>query len=118
MIKILKNVALVCALVALAACSSTPVTPDHLMRGSVIRTSEQTIVVCFGSDDRIESGTMFSVYRAVYSGSIDEDNDSYSRESVGQIRILRPLDGHFARARIIDGNVQPGDMIEQASSSK
>lgn len=88
------------------------------MRGSVIRTSENTIVVCLGSDERIEPGTTFSVHRATYSGSIDADTDSYSRENVGKIRILRPLNDHFARARIIDGEAEPGDMIEQASDLK
>jgi hypothetical protein len=70
---------------------------------------------CLGSDDPIEPGTIFSVHRATFSGSIDADTDSYSRENIGKIRILRPLNDHFARARIIDGEAGPGDMIEQAS---
>ena len=114
MITTFKHLALLSVLVAVAACSTNPnqIATDDLTRGSVVRTSEKTIVVCLGSDKSIEPGTIFAVHRATYTGSIDDDTDSYSRESVGKIRILRPLDDHFARARIIDGEAAPGDMIE------
>ena len=118
MITTLKNLASVSLLLTLIACSTNQVSSDSVMRGSVIRTSDNTIVVCFGSDQSIEPGTIFSVHRATYTGSIDADTDTYSREKIGKIRILRPLDGHFARASIIDGEIEPGDMIEQMSDFK
>ena len=118
MITTFKHLALLSVLVALAACSTNPnqVASDDMTRGSVVRTSEKTIVVCLGSDKSIEPGTIFSVHRVAYTGSIDEDTDSYSRKSVGKIRILRPLNDHFARASIIDGEAAPGDMIELSSN--
>jgi hypothetical protein len=118
MITSLKQLATVSVLLTLIACSTNQVSPDNLMRGSVVRASENTIVVCLGSDEPIEPGAIFSVNRATYSGSIDADTDTYSRENVGKIRILRPLNDHFAKARIIDGEAKSGDMIEQASDLK
>lgn len=113
---ILKRLAIVSVLVALAACSTNQVAPVDSMRGSVVRLGEKTIVVCFGTDERVEPGAIFAVHRVRYTGSIDADTDSYSRENVGEIRILRPLDDHFARARIVEGEARPGDMIEMAST--
>ena len=115
MITTLKNLATACILLTLIACSTNQVSSDNGMRGSVIRTSENAIVVCLGSDERVEPGTIFSVHRVTYSGSMDADTDSYSREKIGKIRILRPLNDHFARASIIDGKAEPGDMIELVS---
>ena len=115
MITSLKKLATVSVLLTLIACSTNQVSLDSSMRGSIIRTSEDTVVVCLGSDDRIEPGTIFSVHRVSYSGSIDADTDNYSRKKIGKIRILRPINDHFAKARIIEGEAESGDMIEQAS---
>ena len=116
MITNLKQIAIASVLVALAACSTNQFASSDLVRGSVVRSGENTIVVCLGSSEHIEPGAIFSVQRARYTGSIDADTDSYSQENVGKIRILRPLDNHFARARIIDGEAKPGDMIEITST--
>ena len=102
MITIFKHLALLSVLVALTACSTNPsqVATGDLTRGSVVRTSDNTIIVCLGNEKHTEPGSIFSVYRATYTGSIEENTDTYSRESVGKIRILRPLNDHFARARV------------------
>jgi hypothetical protein len=115
---ILKSIALLGLLSILTACVNNQVSQDNLMRGSVVRTSDNTIVVSFGSDERIEPGERFTVYRTQYTGSIAEDTDQYTRKQVGEVRILKILKTPFARARIITGEVESGDIIEQANSTR
>jgi hypothetical protein len=114
----LKSIALFSLLGILTACATNQVSQDNLMRGSVVRTSDETIVVCLGSSERVEPGEQFTVYRTQYTGSIAEDTDHYSRKQVGEVRILKILDAHFARARITTGEVESGDIIEQVRSSR
>ena len=113
MIETLKAVVLLSLFSILAACATNQDAQDNVMRGSVVRVSDKTVVVSLGSSQRIEPGEKFTVHRTQYTGSITEDTDRYTTKEVGEVRILKILKEHFARARITAGEAETGDIIEQ-----
>ena len=96
----------------LGACS-TSAYHQYIMRGQVVQSQGDQVVVCVGRDDGVESGMTFVVYESLYDGSIADGTDhNYRLEEVGAIEVESLVDDHFARARVTSGAVKRYDLIE------
>lgn len=96
----------------LAGCSGNQIKHEYLYKGQVIETDGDEIVLCIGRRDGAEKGQELSVYRYIYKGSVTEGEDAYGRAYIGQITIDEIVDTHFARAKIISGEIKKHDVAE------
>jgi hypothetical protein len=107
------KVALVVVLASLlGACMSGSFYHDNFMNGQVVKVEDDQAVVCIGSADTTKPGMAFDVFEVIYEGTIMEGTDNYRLEKVGSIEIHSIVDGHFARARIVDGSVERHNIVE------
>ncbi len=102
----------------LAGCSGNPIQHEYFYKGQVIGIDDGEIVLCIGRRDGAEKGQELSVYRYIYEGSITEGEDAYGRAYIGQIRINEIVDTHFARAKIISGEIKRHDVAELMREDK
>ena len=102
-------------LVILAGCS-TMQTAGHkyLMRGQVIEASGGTVYLCVGTADGAKSGQQLSAYRFVsrHTPSSKTGGPAFTREKTGTVEIVEIVDEHYARAKVLAGDVSEGNLVE------
>jgi hypothetical protein len=89
---------------------------DEFMSGQIVRVEGDQAVVCIGTEDGAKAGMLFHAYGIKYEGAIAEGSDNYEMYSVGTIEIESIIDEHFARAKVLRGNVKPTDIVELSES--
>ena len=110
--KIVKLTSLVVFLGLLSACVSNPFYHENFMRGQVVGIDDDETVVCIGSQDGAKKGQELQVYRYVWEGATQGGIDDYRVDNVGTLQIKSVVNEHFARAIIIEGDVQKHDTVE------
>ena len=84
-----------------------------LMRGQVLETQDDTLVVCVGKADGAQVDQVLDVIR--HKRRIRHSRAGgprYRRENVGQVRIVELFDGHYAEAEVISGSPKVNDTVE------
>ncbi len=109
---LLKLAGLIAVLGFLSACSASRIYHENLMAGQVVRAEDNQVVLCIGNEGGAEEGMTFNAYRVTYEGAITEDTDEYLRTFSGTVEITEIIDGHFARAQVVSGDVKRNDMVE------
>ncbi len=110
--QILRPVALLGLASVLACASPGHPGPYHsvLMRGQVVDSSGKDVYVCIGAQDGARPGQRLRVYRIT-----KQRHTSFSRETVGTIRIDSIVDEHFAKGTIVAGTATTNNMVELES---
>jgi hypothetical protein len=87
---------------------------EYLMKGQVLEVKGDEAYVCIGSSEGAKEGQEFPVYRYIKSPEniLTEKRLSYKREQVGEVKISRIEDEHFAWATVISGDVKANDSAE------
>jgi len=102
-------------LVVLAGCS-TMQTVEHkyLMRGQVIEASGGTVYLCVGTADGAKKGQQLSAYHFVpgKKPSSKSGGPAFTREKTGTVKIIELVDEHYARATVLSGDVNEGNLVE------
>ena len=88
----------------------------YLMQGQVPSLDGSTLVVCIGDRDGAEVGQELAVLRHVRKtgGPPKARGSGFRREPVGMARIVEVFDEHYARAQVLEGDVQVNDVVELA----
>ena len=113
--KIIVSSVLALLLISAAGCATMEtVGHKYIMRGQVLDVASGEAYLCIGSRDGAMTGQELAVYRFVPMPTITSKVPfpAYKRESVGRIKILEVVDEHYARAKVLAGNVKTNDVAE------
>lgn len=98
------------------AAASPGIGHSVFMRGTVVRASDDRVVVCVGKSDGAEAGQQLTVYRVSEHRHRPNSPPTFVREPVGSVRIDRIIDDHFADATVVSGTVKRHDIVELTRS--
>ena len=82
------------------------------MRGQVVSSSTDNMVVCLGLDDGAEVGQELTAYRFFETGNIGEGDKTVERRNIGKVKIEKIINEHYAKVKVIEGNVKKHDMVQ------
>jgi predicted small secreted protein len=110
------NALIAAALLTVLAGCSTMQTAGHkyLMRGQVIQASGGTVYLCVGTADGAKAGQQLAAYRFVqrHNPSSKSGGPAFSREKTGSVQITEIVDEHYARGKVLSGDVNEGNLVE------
>jgi hypothetical protein len=110
--RICKNSLVLLFIGLLSGCAGNGFYHDYVMSGQVVEASKDQVVLCVGGESAAKVGMEFSVYEVIYTGSMNDGTDSYNLNKVGAVEIESIIDEHFARARIVDGNIKKYNLVQ------
>ena len=93
-------------------CANTKFGHDYLMRGQVVVATDSKVIVCVGYRDGAEIGQKLNAYRFFYTNTHGEGGDTYERQNVGVVEIVKIIDEHYAKVKILEGKVTIADMVQ------
>lgn len=98
----------------LTACSTVgQLRHEYIMRGQVISAEGDNIYLCVGKRDGAQVGQELTVNRvSSRPGSPKASAPIFTRTLVGRIKIVEIVDEHFAKATVLNGQVQTNDIAE------
>ncbi|MFZ5635588.1 MAG: hypothetical protein ACOY82_03270 [Pseudomonadota bacterium] len=106
-------ISVVLALSSIAIADDGGIRHGFIMRGQVIDTDRNSVVVCIGRRDGAEVGQILDVVRHKKSTRSSRANyPQYERTVVGSVRITEVFDDHYARAEVVQGTAKRSDIIE------
>ena len=109
--KISKLVVLGIFSIGLAGCANSNFSHEYLMSGQVVSTNNE-VVVCVGEANGAEVGQILTAYRIVATYTNDEGADSYKKVDIGQVKIDKIINKHFAKVTVLKGEVKKHDMVQ------
>jgi hypothetical protein len=112
LIKMSKTIALVVFTLVLTGCANSDFSHNYLMRGQVVSSSPDNIIVCVGLDDGAKVGQILETYRFEMNEDFDEGDDYYKKVVIGQIKIEKIIDEHFAEVTVLKGEIKKFDMVQ------
>lgn len=113
------GVALPAPVIAQPAGPASPgIWHSYFMRGSVVDGTGSDVVLCVGKIDGAEPGQTLKAYRVKPHPHGPKGPAAYVREEVGAVRIADVIDAHFARAKVVAGDVRKHDIVELQRPSK
>ncbi len=95
--------------VSLLIVSCATVYHGVLMKGSIIEASDSEVYLCIGSKDGASVGQELDVYKIV---RVIQTRSDFRRELAGKVKITEIVDEHFAKATVISGKAEKGDIVE------
>ena len=105
----------IAALIILAGCSTLQ-TAGHkyLMRGQVLEASDGFAYLCVGTAEGAQRGQQLAAYRFVSdTRPIPRGSETvFKRVKTGIVEIVEVVDEHYARAKIVSGDVREGNLVE------
>lgn len=98
----------------LTSCSSvSPLFHEYMMSGNVVDLKDDGVaVVCIGTPDGARAGQTLLVFRTQGYEDAAGDVVTYGREEIGKIRILSVIDEHYARAEVLNGDIEKYDHVQ------
>jgi len=84
----------------------------HWMKGSILSAQGQGIYVCIGTEHGAVPGQVLDVVKVVRvrSGS-PKAAPRFERRHIGKLRIDEVVNGHFARATLVEGVAREGNIV-------
>ena len=100
--------------IAIAGCASLgSAGHKYVMRGQILEASGSEVYLCIGSRDGAETGQEFAVYRFVKEISPNPKLPMrFSKEEKGAVKITEIVDEHYAKAKVLAGDVKVNDVVE------
>lgn len=89
---------------------------ERIMRGSILKQTGDQYYLCIGKRDGAQVGQMLDVYRfkeampAMSAGDVPV----FSKDMTGKITITEVIHEHYAKAKLLSGDVRKGDVAEMA----
>jgi hypothetical protein len=94
-----------------SGCANSDFSHNYLMKGKVISVDDNNIYVCVGLDDGAKVGQILETYRFVLNDDNEEGSDFFLKQETGQIIIDELVDKHFAKVKVLEGEVKKHDMV-------
>ena len=98
-----------------SGCANSNFSHKYMMKGQVVSTVSDNVVVCLGVDDGAKVGQVFDVYKFVMNDDNDEGADFFKQEKTGKVKISNVIDEHFAEVIVLEGTVKRNDMVQLKS---
>jgi hypothetical protein len=108
------NVFLAILFIVTAGCA-TMQTVEHkyFMKGQILDVSDGEAYLCIGSAEGAKAGQEFLVYRHEKLPYLEKGGSpSFKREEVGAVKISQVVEEHFAKAKILRGDIKVNDVAE------
>lgn len=102
----------VTALAAFTATSAQNIGHAWFMRGSILEVNGKDVYLCVGKKDGATAGQEMDVVRFTRSNPSPKVS-TFKRDTVGKIKIIEIVDEHMAKAQIVSGKAQTGDVAEK-----
>ncbi|WP_019603398.1 hypothetical protein [Teredinibacter turnerae] len=99
--------------VLLGGCAS--LNHSMLMKGQIVNIESDTVTLCIGTRDGAKPGDTLAVKRSVFKEgyvAIDEGESMFELVHVGEVKIKRVINEHYATAEVLDGDIQLHDTAE------
>lgn len=81
------------------------------MRGLVVNASESDTIICVGTADGAQPGQVMQVYRISIPDEFDDED--FIRDEIGKVEVVEVINAHFARVKVLSGDVQKHDIAER-----
>ena len=107
-----KKIALLAFAIVLTGCANSDFSHNYLMRGQVVSTSTDNIVICLGLDDGAKVGQVLNTYRFFDSNKSGEGDELFYKKNEGKVKIEKIIDEHYAKVILIEGVVNKHDMVQ------
>jgi len=113
-LRLLAALVLSLALCAMAAhAAESGFRHKYLMRGQVLDIQGTTLIVCVGTADGAQIGQELNVVRHERIPQNPKFPElAFRRKDIGKVRITSIFDEHYAKATVIEGEVQLNDTVE------
>jgi hypothetical protein len=84
----------------------------HLMKGSILSIQDHGVYLCIGTERGATAGQVLDVVKItrVRVGS-PKAAPRYERRLIGKVRIDALVNGHFARATVVEGEAVQGSIV-------
>ena len=97
---------------SLAACTTgQAVYHGVLMKGHVVDQDANGPIVCIGTEDGAKVGQQLAVYHNDRN-PVQKTSSPIIRTDAGTIEIVEIFDAHYARTKVIRGQIRIGDTVE------
>ena len=109
------KLAIILAFVTLASGCAGNFRHNYLMRGQVMDVpTNDSLIVCVGTNDGAEVGQVLDVYRFIYQPTVSEEDDKsqYLSSHIGKVIIEEIVNDHYARAKILAGDILKNDTVQ------
>lgn len=85
----------------------------YLMKGQILDVADGEAYLCIGSAEGARTGQEFTVFRFTRMQPIGaKQQPTYKRDPVGAVKITEVVDEHYARAKVVRGDVRTNDVAE------
>jgi len=83
-----------------------------MMKGSILSTQDHGVYLCIGTEQGATAGQVLDVVKSarVHVGS-PKAAPRFERRHIGKVRIDAVVNGHFARATIVEGVASEGNIV-------
>jgi len=110
------NVLVAIFFIAVAGCATMESAGHkYVMKGQILDVSNGEANLCIGSAEGAKAGQEFTVYRNVrlpFTNPSKEEHPSYKREQIGTVKIEQVFNEHYAKAKIVSGDIKANDVAE------
>ena len=97
--------------IGLAGCANSDFSHEYLMSGQVVSTNNE-VVVCVGEANGAEVGQILTAYRIVTNDDWEEGAASFKKLDIGQVKIDKIINEHFAKVTVLTGDIKKHDMVQ------
>ena len=85
---------------------------EFVMKGSVIDVAEEGIYFCIGTPEGAKVGEEYdAIHVSRDISGHPRSAPRFKRVKVGRVKVEEIVDVHYARAKVIEGKVEKGDII-------
>lgn len=94
------------------SASADSVRHGFFMQGQVLSVNDKTVTICIGKLHGAEVGQVLQVIRHEAGPYSPKVTHSFTRKSVGSVRIASVFDEHYSTAEVIGGKIKVNDTVE------
>lgn len=109
--KISKLVVVSVISLVVTGCANSEFSHEYLMSGQVVSTNNE-VVVCVGEANGAEVGQILTAYRIVTNDDWEEGAASFKKLDIGQVKIDKIINEHFAKVTVLTGDIKKHDMVQ------
>ena len=109
--KISKLVIVSVIAVVVTGCANSDFSHEYLMSGQVVSTGSD-VTVCVGEANGAEVGQVLTAYRIIKNDNNDEGAASFKKLVIGEVKINKIVNEHFAKVTVLKGDIKEHDMVQ------
>jgi len=84
----------------------------YLMKGNILEASDSDVYLCIGSKDGASVGQELNVYKVIMNPQEPLARRASKGVQTGKVKITEIFDNRIAKATVISGKAEKGDIVE------